>query len=39
MKGAFDTAAIVVLNSICNIFPQLTIASWLQFSRLVVFHF
>ena len=32
MKGAFDTAAIAVLST-CNIFPQLTVASWLQFSR------
>ena len=30
MTGAFDTAAVL---STCNIFPQLVVASWLQFSR------
>ena len=29
MKGAFDWAAIAV-SSACNIFPRLTVASWLQ---------
>ena len=29
---AFDTAAIAVLST-CNVFPQFTVASWLQFSR------
>ena len=34
MKGAFDTAAIAVFSTCtCNIFLQLTGASWLQFSR------
>ena len=38
MTGAFDTAAIAVLST-CNVFEQLTVASWLQFPRLVAFHF
>ena len=38
MTRALDTAAIAVLST-CNIFAQLTVVSWLQFPRLVVFHF
>ena len=38
LKGAFDTAAIAVLST-CNIFPQLTVASWFAVFKVSCFPF